>query len=69
MPSMPTMISPRLSLVSAPTHQDSVCEIISKHYFLILLINDEEQAEFEQLINQNQEDFAEINYALSNAQV
>ena len=53
MPSMPTIISPRMSLVSDPAHQDSVREIVSKHYFLILLINDEEQADFEQLILQN----------------
>jgi hypothetical protein len=59
----------RLSLVSEPAHRDSVREIVSKHYFLILLINDEEQAEFEELILQNQEYFAYINYALTNAQV
>ena len=66
---MPTIISPRTSLVSDPTHRDSVREIVSKHYFLILLINDEEQADFDSLILQNQEYFNSINYALTNAQV
>ena len=69
-------ISPRLSVASSPARRDSdqqtsprVHEIASKHFFLILLINDEEQAEFQQLILQNQEYFDQINYALSNAQV